>query len=101
VLDYREVAPPPELAQRAGVTERTLERAFDDVVGIGPKQFSRLTRFHAALRTDDGLAYYDQSHRVHEFRAIAGVTPTDFLREQNAINDAFVGNLQSPSASGI
>jgi AraC-like DNA-binding protein len=85
-----------ELAKRLGTTERTLGRAFEDVVGIGPKQFSRLARFHAALRHDDGLAYYDQSHRIHEFHAIAGVTPTDFLRERNAINDAFVGNLQSP-----
>ena len=81
-----------ELASRIGTTERTLERAFDDVAGIGPKQFSRIVRFQSALRSEEGLEYYDQSHRIHEFRELAGVTPTEFHRERNAINDAFVGN---------
>ncbi|HVR38639.1 MAG TPA: helix-turn-helix domain-containing protein [Thermoanaerobaculia bacterium] len=84
-----------ELALRMGATERTLTRAFLEVVGVGPKQFARLVRFHASLHSDDTLAFYDQSHHIHEFRAIAGVTPTEFRREQHAVNDAFVGNLQS------
>jgi AraC-like DNA-binding protein len=84
-----------DLASRLGPSERTLERAFLDVVGVTAKQMIRLVRFHAALRSDDTLAYYDQSHQIHEFRAFAGVTPTEFRREANAVNDAFVGNLQS------
>lgn len=87
MLAYRELAPPPALArERADPAGRLLRGnlgAFD-VTGI---------RFRVGGA--DGLEYYDQSHRIHEFRAIAGVTPTDFIREQNVINDAFVGNLQS------
>jgi AraC-like DNA-binding protein len=52
-------------------------------------------RFHEGLRSDDTLAFYDQSHLIHEFRALAGVTPTELRRERNAVNDALVGNLQS------
>lgn len=84
-----------DLARRLGTTERTLERAFDDIVGLSPKQLCRVQRFNASLHDDDALAYYDQSHRIHEFRELAGVTPTEFSREQHAIHDAFVGNLQS------
>ena len=84
-----------DLAKGLGVTERTLERAFHDVVGIGPKRLARIMRFQSALRSDDELAYFDDSHRIHEFRELAGVTPTEYWREKHAINDAFVGNLQS------
>jgi AraC-like DNA-binding protein len=84
-----------DVAVAVGVTERTLERAFRDIVGIGPKRLARIIRFQRALRSDDALAYYDQSHRIHEFRELAGVTPTEFWREQHPMNDAFVGNLQS------
>jgi AraC-like DNA-binding protein len=84
-----------DLATGIGVTERSLERAFHDVVGIAPKRLARIVRFQRALRSDDDLAYFDDSHRIHEFRELAGVTPTDFWRERHAINDAFVGNLQS------
>ena len=84
-----------ELAATIGTTERTLERAFDRCIGVGPKQFARLTRFQAALADpllDAG--YYDQSHLIHEFHAFAGTTPAALVRERNAIHEAFVGNLQ-------
>ena len=82
-----------ELASVLGATERTLERAFDAAVGVGPKMFSRIARVQSTLRGEDG-GYYDDAHRIHEFREIAGVTPSEFLRERNAVNDAIVGNLQ-------
>ena len=84
-----------DLGANIGTTERTIERAFDQCIGIGPKQFARLTRFHAALADpllDAG--YYDQSHLIHEFHAFAGTTPAAFVCERNAIHEAFVGNLQ-------
>jgi AraC-like DNA-binding protein len=83
------------LASILGTTERTLERAFGQCIGMTPKQFARLTRFHAAL--GDPLldaGYYDQSHLIHEFREFSGTTPAAFVRERNALNDAFVGNFQ-------
>jgi AraC-like DNA-binding protein len=79
-----------------GVSERHLRRLFRETVGVSPKAFARLTRFHRALRAarDDGRSgwasiaaaagYYDQAHLIAEFRAIAGVTPRALLGELRA-----------------
>jgi len=79
-----------------GVSERHLRRVFREAVGVSPKAFAKLTRFHRALRAareegDAGWAsvataagYYDQAHLIAEFRAIAGVTPRALLRELRA-----------------
>ena len=85
-----------ELASEIGTTERTLERSFDRHVGVSPKTFARIVRLQATLRGEDA-GYYDDAHRLHEFRELAGVSRTEFLRERNAFNAAIVGNLQAPS----
>jgi hypothetical protein len=82
-----------EVASSIGATERSLERAFDTSVGMGAKAFSRLIRFQAALRGEaDG--YFDDSHRIRDFREFSGATPVELQQERNAMNDAFVGNVQ-------
>jgi AraC-like DNA-binding protein len=86
-----------EVAFDLGVSERHLRRVFRETVGVSPKVFAKLTRFHRALRAargEDGHAswasiaalagYYDQSHLIAEFRAIAGVTPRALLGELRA-----------------
>jgi AraC-like DNA-binding protein len=78
-----------QLASLIGSTERTLERAFHRTVGLPPKTFARLVRFRTWLTGGDNH-YYDDPHLCHEFRAFAGVSPTEFRRETNALNDAFV-----------
>lgn len=84
------------VAADLGVSERHLRRVFRDAIGVGPKAFARLMRFHRALRAagEDGRArwgsiaaetgYYDQAHLIDEFRAIAGVTPRALLEELGA-----------------
>jgi AraC-like DNA-binding protein len=79
-----------------GVSERHLRRVFRETVGVSPKAFAKLTRFHRALGAAraDGHAgwasiaaaagYYDQAHLIAEFRAIAGVTPRALLGELRA-----------------
>ena len=79
-----------------GVSERHLRRVFRETVGVSPKAFAKLTRFHRALRAarEDARAswasiaaaagYYDQAHLIAEFRAIAGVTPRALLGELRA-----------------
>lgn len=76
-----------------GVSERHLRRVFREAVGVSPKTFARLTRFHRALGAarEKGatswasiaaaVGYYDQAHLIAEFRAIAGATPRAFLAE--------------------
>ena len=81
------------VASGLGVSERHLRRVFHETVGVSPKAFAKLTRFHRALRAarDDAHAgwasiaaaagYYDQAHLIAEFRAIAGATPRALLDE--------------------
>jgi AraC-like DNA-binding protein len=81
------------VAADLGVSERHLRRVFREAVGVSPKAFTRLTRFHRALRAarEDGHAnwadiaaaagYYDQAHLIAEFRTIAGAPPRAFLNE--------------------
>jgi AraC-like DNA-binding protein len=78
------------------VSERHLRRVFGETVGMSPKAFAKLARFHRALSAarEDAHAswasiavaagYYDQAHLIAEFRAIAGVTPRALLDELRA-----------------
>jgi AraC-like DNA-binding protein len=79
-----------------GVSERQLRRVFRETIGVSPKTFAKLTRFHRALRAvrEDvhaswasiaaAVGYYDQAHLIADFRAIAGVTPRALLSELRA-----------------
>ena len=80
-----------DVAEAIGVGERRLQQLFHAHVGLSPRAWSRLARLHACLRrlrraappawaevaVDSG--FYDQSHLVNEFRALCGLTPTEFL----------------------
>jgi AraC-like DNA-binding protein len=80
------------LAQRAGCSERLLERRFAAELGVSPKRFARLARFERAvarLAAGETLAgtaaaggFVDQAHLSHEIRAFAGLSPTALLRAQ-------------------
>jgi AraC-like DNA-binding protein len=80
------------LARDTGVSGRRIERRFARAVGLGPKAYARVVRFRAlaaAARAAEGswadlaarFGYSDQPHMVREFRAFAGVTPTEFLAD--------------------
>jgi len=80
-----------EVAAAVGVGERRLQQLFHAHVGLSPRAWRRLARLHACLRAlrlqqmpawadvavDSG--FYDQSHLVNEFRALCGLTPTEFF----------------------
>ncbi len=78
------------VADRLGMTSKRFARRFADRVGLTPKRFSRVRRFQRLLGsvTSDvevdwaGRAvehgYYDQSHLIHEFRALSGLCPTQY-----------------------
>jgi AraC-like DNA-binding protein len=91
------VAPPGttvrELAKRHHIAVRTLQRLFQQYVGVGPKWVLQRYRLHNALeqlprsvpidwsRLALELGYADQSHFVRDFRAAVGVTPTRYERD--------------------
>ncbi len=86
------VTPVTELAGEVGWSRRHFTEKFAGEVGLGPKQVSRLIRFERGrdlLRAGHTLAdvaaragYYDQAHLSNEWRALAGCTPTEWVREE-------------------
>ena len=82
------------VADRVGLLPRTLRRRFTAQVGLTPKRFARIQRLkRVALDLDgqDGAdwaavafrhGYADQPHLADEFRELAGVTPTGYLRSR-------------------
>lgn len=80
-----------EVAAAVGIGERRMQQLFQQQVGLSPRAWRRLARLHACLRalrqqrrpSWAALAweggYCDQSHLVNEFKALCGLTPTEFL----------------------
>jgi AraC-like DNA-binding protein len=81
-----------ELAAAHAVSQRTLQRAFRDFVGVGPKWVLKRYRMHdaaeriAAGEVDDAaslaleLGYFDQSHFIRDFTAQIGIPPSVYAR---------------------
>ncbi|NIC04840.1 helix-turn-helix domain-containing protein [Billgrantia bachuensis] len=72
--------------------QRRLERLFQRHVGLSPKRYARLLRVAHSRElikqsgattslTDTAFAvgYFDQSHFIHDFKAVTGFTPGGYL----------------------
>ena len=80
--------PVGSLAREIGWSRRHLAARFREHLGLPPKPLARILRFERAaarLRAGAALAdaaldsgYYDQAHFNRDFRAFAGVTPTEY-----------------------
>jgi transcriptional regulator GlxA family with amidase domain len=85
-----------ELAGRMNITRRNMERKFISLIGMSPKQLSRVTRLQATIKmlqenrftSLTSLAYengyYDQAHFIKDFKDFTGISPKAF----------YAGNLQ-------
>ncbi len=72
-------------------TERSVQRLFEDHIGISPKQYKRICQFHAAFQQLNhfefsklgDIAYQhgfsDQSHFIRVFKEFTGLSPKDYL----------------------
>jgi len=79
------------VARSLAISERQLERRFLATVGVTPKRWQQLNRFHRAMTamrasTADVLidtamsaGYYDQAHFNRDVRRRTGMTPTALL----------------------
>jgi AraC-like DNA-binding protein len=82
------------LAREIGWSRRHLTEQVRREVGLPPRQLNRVLRFErscALLRrtargtlTDVamGAGYFDHAHMVHEWRRLAGCTPSEWLSEE-------------------
>ncbi len=77
-------------AARHGIAIRTLQRRFATQVGVSPKQFARIVRFHRVCsawrhapetmaRVAASCGYSDESHLIRDFRTFVGEPPAAFL----------------------
>jgi AraC-like DNA-binding protein len=81
---------PADVAERLGVSQRTLRRRCVSAIGYGPKTLERVLRFRRALaliRARVPLAeiaaqagYADQAHLTNELHRLAGSTPAQLSR---------------------
>jgi len=85
-----------DLSDDAGVGRRALLQRFDACVGLTPKQYVRITRLRSMItalfgrdaedlsRLSVKYGFYDQSHMIHEFRDLLGISPAAFKKDLEA-----------------
>lgn len=82
-------APVRALADATGYSERHLGRLFEASIGLSIKVCQRVLRINRVLaglrpgvpltRLAQTAGYYDQAHLNHDFKAICGVSPSEYL----------------------
>lgn len=81
------------LADILGTSLSPLERRFKDIVGTSPKRYAGLVRLNTLFDLIAGasgsfaelalrMGFHDQSHFIHEFKSMTGLTPQSFLEQQ-------------------
>ena len=90
-IERRPNRPIADVASQIGRSSRWFIDRFASNVGFTPKVFARVHRFHLALNrlhtsshcnfadVAAGVGYFDQAHFNHDFRTIAGMSPTEYL----------------------
>lgn len=91
-----------DLASEACLSPRQLTRIFTEYVGLTPKNYLRIYRFHAALLAlrehEEGASlmqlawdngYYDLSHMTSDFRDICKQSPTSTIQLGNRLTETF------------
>jgi len=81
------------------VTERTLQRMFEQHIGLSPKAFSKICQFNSAfLQVDSGAfsklgdiayqnGYADQSHLIRVFKEFTNISPKEYLKQSSEFKD--------------
>lgn len=85
-----------ELARQTCYSQRHLNRLFQTQIGMGVKDYARLTRFQYVLKhlqkrnrfrpsgylaeLSQEAGYFDQAHLDKDFKAISGVSPRHYLQ---------------------
>ena len=83
------------LSEDVGLSARRFTRLFTLEVGLTPKLYARIKRFELVIRqihrtpldwttVAQHCGYYDQSHLIHDCKALSGYTPTDLARRSIA-----------------
>jgi AraC-like DNA-binding protein len=100
-LGHREISI-SALADEVSLSDRQFGRVFRQLIGLSPKQFSRIARLNRVLQSSDSTicstldqlairhGYHDPSHLVHEFQELLGMSPGEyFTGEYDLIEQKF------------
>lgn len=78
-----------ELAEKAGWSERQINRYFNDKFGLSLKKYCNILRFRASFgQIKEGklfpeLNFTDQAHFIREIKKFSGVTPKELTKNPN------------------
>jgi AraC-like DNA-binding protein len=84
-----------DVSRCIGLSQRRFIQVFAAVVGLTPKMYCRVRRFQKArdlvwniekpdwARVAVECGYFDQSHLIRDFQALAGLTPVNYLRQSS------------------
>lgn len=83
-----------DLASQIGITQKHLITQFEKIVGLRPKSFARVVKFHKVLKLLEETkeiewtsiayecGYYDQAHFIKEFHTFSGINPSTYLTQR-------------------
>lgn len=92
-----------ELANKMNIHQRNMERRFNHVVGLSPKQLARMMRLQAALKMlcqkksgnltsiAHETGYFDQAHFIKDFKEFTGQSPKSFYADNLQLSTLFSG----------
>ncbi|UJF33007.1 helix-turn-helix domain-containing protein [Paenibacillus hexagrammi] len=92
IAEDRELTKVDDICRHVRIHKRTLQRLFDQYVGVSPKWVIKLSRLRNAADTLDmggtpdwvrlsmDLGYHDQSHFIKDFKSVIGKTPDEYAR---------------------
>ena len=88
------------LVHKSGYSQKHVIHLLKKHTGFSPKYLQRLYRFHQVVKEAQNqkskidwfsvvhrYGYYDQAHLIKDFSHFAGISPTDYIKSQMAIEE--------------
>ncbi|WP_295893901.1 AraC family transcriptional regulator [uncultured Vibrio sp.] len=70
-----------DMAELVNLSTRQLQRILKKSTGFSPHDFLKVIRLQNTFKQDYLHAFSDQSHFIHSFRKITGLTPAEYYRK--------------------
>ncbi|MBK6544612.1 MAG: AraC family transcriptional regulator [Saprospiraceae bacterium] len=96
--------PIDKLSEHLKVNRRQLERKFTSIIGLSPKQLSKIIKLQATLKmlakkqftsltsvAYEG-GYYDQAHFIKDFKEFTGMSPKNFYANNLIMSSLFLSD---------
>lgn len=95
IISNVEITKVESLVNKININKRTLQRLFNQYVGVTPKWVIKRYRLHEAVEQLAGkknidwvkfalsLGYFDQAHFIKDFKSIIGTTPSGYEAKIN------------------